>query len=182
MGHDIWLRKKREKIGLCRAKGVAVSRNKVKRTCSERSRCVDQNVGQIGESHRCQTRGEPEKPKDGLIYLKNNFARGTNTSQNEEELEKLKERNASLLEKIEELEKQNADLEKELETMKQMKQGEGTSVSEPKNEAVEEEDEEESQDKMESEEATATSLGDLSPAPEQPLVDDKTACSGNYGL
>ncbi|XP_040571002.1 uncharacterized protein [Lepeophtheirus salmonis] len=116
---------------------------------------------------------EPEKPKDGLIYLKNNFARGTNTSQNEEELEKLKERNASLLEKIEELEKQNADLEKELETMKQMKQGEGTSVSEPKNEAVEEEDEEESQDKMESEEATVTSLGDLSPAPEQPLVDDK---------
>nr|XP_040569914.1 c-Myc-binding protein-like [Lepeophtheirus salmonis] len=101
---------------------------------------------------------EPERLKDGLIYLKNNFARGTNAFQNKEELEKVKVRNASLLEKIETLEKQNADLEKELQTMKQMKEAEETSMSEAKNEVVEEEEEEESQDKMESEEAAATSL------------------------
>ncbi|QQP38069.1 c-Myc-binding protein, partial [Caligus rogercresseyi] len=42
---------------------------------------------------------EPEKPKDGLLYLKNNFARDAAPPKSEEELDKLKEQNASLLKK-----------------------------------------------------------------------------------
>nr|ACO15451.1 C-Myc-binding protein [Caligus clemensi] len=80
---------------------------------------------------------EPEKPKDGLLYLKNNFARGSANAvplppQNDEELAKLKEQNATLLLKIDELEKLNADLQKELQTIKSSPPQQNESEESPK--------------------------------------------------